>query len=278
MDWSKAINILIIAFLITNLILVYVLIDNKRDESAYLTVKEEFIKEVKELLSQKGIKIDADIPKTIPSLPLLTIEYEILDPEKLAEKLLGDYSTEIVNGEILYKKGNETLEVIENKKIIYKNDSSIKIYNELNKDIVVSIAENFITNNDFAQNDYKLTDFSFDGNRYILRYTKKNKDILLEKSYMIFEIDNTGIKRFERLWFNFVKTNERKITISAAPESLLRLLTMEDVYSKTIVDISLCYYFDPIKHGARDWKKTLKGQAGPAWRIKFSDGTLIFID
>ncbi|WP_427340521.1 two-component system regulatory protein YycI [Caloranaerobacter sp. DY30410] len=278
MDWSKAINILIIAFLITNLILVYVLIDNKRDESTYLTVKEEFIREVKNLLLQKGIKIDADIPKTIPSLPLLTIEYEIQDPEKLAEKLLGDYSKEVVNGELLYKNGSKTLEIIDNKKIIYKNDSSIEIYDELNKDIAVSIAENFIKNNDFAQNDYELTDYSFDGNRHILRYTKKNKDILLEKSYMIFEIDNTGIKRFERLWFNFVKKSERKITISAAPEALLRLLTMEDVYGKTIVEISLCYYFDPIKHGAGDWKKTLKGQAGPAWRVKFSDGTLVFID
>ncbi|KPU27216.1 hypothetical protein TR13x_06560 [Caloranaerobacter sp. TR13] len=278
MDWSKAINILIIAFLITNLILVYVLIDNKRDESAYLTVKEEFIKEVENLLSQKGIKIDADIPRTIPSLPLLTIEYEIQDPQKLAQKLLGDYNKEVVDGEILYKNGSETLKIIDNKKIVYKNDSSIKIYNQLNKNIAISIAENFIKSKGFDQNDYKLTDYSFNGNRHILRYTKTNKDMLLEKSYMIFEIDNTGIKRFERLWFNFVKTSERKITISSAPESLLRLLTMEDVYGKTIVDIRLCYYFDPIKHGARDWKKTLKGEAGPAWRIKLSDGTLIFVD
>ncbi|QIB27921.1 two-component system regulatory protein YycI [Caloranaerobacter azorensis] len=278
MDWSKAINILIIAFLITNLILVYVLVDNKRDDSAYLTIKEEFIREVKKLLLQKGIKIESDIPKAVPSLPLLTIEYEIQNPEKLAEKLLGNYSKDVVNGEILYKNGNKTLQIIDNKKIIYKNNSSIKIYDELDKNIVVSIAENFIKNNDFTEDDYELTDYSFNGKSYFLRYTKKSKDMLLEKSYMIFEIDNTGIKRFERLWFDFVKTSERKVTISSAPESLLRLLTMEDVYGKTIVQIDLCYYFDPVKHGTGDWKKTLKGQAGPAWRVKFNDGTLVFID
>jgi len=277
MDWSKAKNILIIAFIITNLFLAYVLIDSKNIDNPI--IDDEFITDVRNLLLEKDIKIDSTIPTEIPSLPLLTIEYETYKPVDLASKFLGQYTTENIEGKEYYRNGTETLIINNENEIIYTNDDNVKKIESLEKKDLIKIAEDFIKDKGFASNDYKLSDFRESNGTYYIEYNKVIQDTFFEKSYMKFNIDASGIKKFERYWVSSAELGDNNMTLMSAPRALLKLITMKDAYGKTITDISACYYLDLQKHmSIGDPKKMKSGNATLAWRIQFSDGTKIFLE
>lgn len=277
MDWSKAKNILIVAFIITNLFLAYVLIDTKSIDNP--TVDNEFITDVRNLLLEKDIKIDSTIPTEIPSLPLLTIEYETYKPVDLASKFLGQYTAENIEGKEYYRNGDETLIISNGNEIIYTDDNNIKKIQSFEKKNLIRIAEDFIRNKGFASDDYKLSDFRENNGVYYIEFNKVIKDMFLEKSYMKFDIDASGIKKFERYWISSAELGDNNIALMSAPRALLKLITMKDAYGKTITDISTCYYLDLQKHmSVGDPKKMKGGKATLAWRVQFSDGTKIFLE
>lgn len=78
MDWSKAKTILIIAFIVTNIVLGYALFNSQRIDEP--TLKEDFITDVAKLLKEKDITLNTAIPKEIPSLGIMTVEYEQRTP------------------------------------------------------------------------------------------------------------------------------------------------------------------------------------------------------
>lgn len=277
MDWSKAKSILIIAFIVTNLFLVYVLYSTQSIDNT--NVDYEFINDVKDLLLEKKINIDSTIPTEIPSLPLLTIEYETYDPHELADTFLGEYTIEEVEDNEYYKNGKEALTINNSNEIIYTNENNTEKLNSLEKDELIALAEKFIRDKGFAIDDYKLSDFRESDGTYSIEFNKYIENIFLEKSYMKFSIDEYGIRRFERYWVISAELGESSITLVSAPRALLKLVTIEDAYGKTIIDIVPCYYLDLTKHTSIGDPKNMKGgKAALAWRIQFSDGTKIFLE
>ena len=277
MDWSKAKNILIVAFIITNLFLAYVLLDTKSIDNP--TIDEEFISDVKELLLEKDIKIDSTIPTEIPSLPLLTIEYETYKPVDVASKFLGKYTIKNIEGNEYYTNGTETLTINNGNRIIYSNYNNIKKINSIEKKNLIAIAEDFIRDKGFETNDYKLSDFRENNGTYYIEFNKVIQNMFFEKSYMKFNIDTAGIKEFERYWVRSAELGDNNITVMSAPRALLKLVTIKEAYGKTITDISTCYYLDLQKHmSIGDPKKMKGGKATLAWRIQFDDGSKIFLE
>ncbi|WIV12504.1 two-component system regulatory protein YycI [Proteiniborus sp. MB09-C3] len=281
MDWSKAKNILIIAFIITNIFLAYVLI-NSRNTNVPI-VGDDFIKDVKAFLLEKNIKVAVDIPKDIPSLPLFRIKYEIYNPQDIANRFLGKrYTTETIKGNpySYFINGNKNVTVKNGNEIIYENTDTSLLYDNLTTNKAENIAKGFIEDKGFSVDDYKLSIINHEDGAYFIEYTKIIDDFYFEKSYMRFIISSTGINRFERYWIESAESDDPiTITIMSAPRALLKLLAMEEAYDKTIEEISICYYLDPQKHmGASDPGNTKGGKATPAWRIIFDDGTKIFLE
>lgn len=284
MDWSKAKNILIVAFIITNLILTYVLIENRPMED---TFNDEFITNVKEKLSEKDIKLSdkVEIPIETPSLPKLTIEYDIYKAPKIAEAFFDKYSQTVLSNAHIFRAENETLAVKNNKELIYTNRNYKNKYEDLSEKGLKKIVQEFLTDKGFATDDYKLADYDYITEKKIhqLKYVKVYKDKYVEKTYMKFQIDKSGVIKFERFWVDVKDRTENKILVSSAPNALLRLLSKKEVTGKTITDISLCYYFDPNRESEKheemfDPDSTSTAQATPVWRIKFSDGSTSFIE
>ncbi|MTI46244.1 hypothetical protein [Sporosalibacterium faouarense] len=281
MDWSKAKNILIVAFIITNLILAYVLIDNRASET---TMDEKFINNVKEKLLVKDIHISPDIqiPLGKPSLSKLNVEYQVYSPTEIAEAFLGDYNynTSITKDSYVYKKNNQVLTIShDNKKIVYVNnndESDIVTSPDLSEKRVHFLIEVFLNEKGFADDDFKLINYNFDKMPYTLEYVKVYKGIYVEKTWMKIEIDKSGVRKFERMWID-IDGVDTKVSINSAPNALLTLLSKEDISEKTISDMSLCYYLDSEEKDNLDSEKIIAGQATPAWRIEFSDGTKEFL-
>jgi regulatory protein YycI of two-component signal transduction system YycFG len=273
MDWSKAKNILIIAFIITNLLLIYVIKSNENSHQMYPTINEAFIEDVKDRLLRKNIQVSTEIPKETPSLPILNVEYEIYNsPHKLAKSFLGEYN-QGHHEFIYYNDKGEKLTLIDDKRILYESNSKNKLYDNLSKEQLIKITEDFIEQNGFKTGDYRLNNFRFTNGKYFLEYTKLYNGMSIETSYMRFEIDKTGIKKFERQWVKSIVPNERKIIITPAPEALLKLLLMEEHYGKTIMEIELCYSSSFEERNPEDWKRIVKSNVDPTWKVKFKDGT-----
>lgn len=278
MDWSKAKSILIIAFIITNLILGYVLVENKDIDE---TFNKEFIEDVKAKLLEKNINVIAEIPLDAPSLPKLTVEYEVYNPQELAMIFLGKYDEkDEKDNKKIFKSGDKTLHVLDNnRKLLYRFNNSEEKYNNLSESKLKLIVEDFLKNKGFRTDDFKLGDYDYDPmtKTHYLEYVKRYNGRFVEETYMRFNINNTGVIEFERYWLETKEITDSNFSISSAPNVLLRLISKIDVIGKTITDIDLCYYFSVnYDYEYVNPKNAMKGQAIPAWRIKFSDGTKKF--
>lgn len=280
MDWSKAKNILIIAFIIMNILLGYNLYMNKQIDEKL--VSEELIESTMRLLNEKGIGIKTEIPRTIEGVPSLTVDYENSDINSLNNQFFEG------RGEI-YKVDRDSIKVSyeeeevlykENKKLIYKSNKieaeSGKTPEEL--EVAIKIAKDFIRDRGFEVLDMKLTHSSIEDESYNLIFSKIYNDIYVEDSYTRFVIDSSGVREMERVWLRVVKEGENPIYPESAPKALLELITREEAYNKNIVDINLCYYFNLDDSEFGEDLDVRKGRAMPTWRIQLDDGQKIIVD
>ncbi|WP_353094670.1 hypothetical protein [Tissierella praeacuta] len=279
MDWSKAKTILIVAFLVTNILLVAVLLSSQKQVET--TTKEGFIEDVTKLLNNKNISIDTEIPREIPSLNILTVEYEMLDSYEVNKNYFHGkgkiQSQDKGKTGIIYN--DEYILIIRKKILSYENNKQENKYKDLDNEKAKDIAVKFLEERNYDTSDMLLSYIKNEGNVYYLEFSKLYKDKYLENANTIVEVDSRGVRKLERKWLRALSEGETPIYISTAPKALLSLLSTEEVYGKTIKDISLCYYFDPVKQKyVQEAQDPRKGNTSPAWRVLFDDGYKIIID
>lgn len=280
-DWSKAKSILIIALIITNSLLGYVLFSNKINTDDTLT--KEFIQDATKLLNSKDIKLNTEIPIIKPNLYGLTVEYEKNDPSTINKNFFQGKGTIVSKSEVLLEISSDTEQVsIVNKKLlIYESKSNNKDYNISSNEEAENLAMKFLNEKGYITSDMKLSFIKLVDGIYNIEYTKVFDDVYLESSFTNIQLSNNGVLKLERTWLNTKDIGTSPKYISSAPKSILALISMEEVYGKTIKDISLCYYFDPEKHNydyMEDLVEAKQGSTIPAWRIQFEDGYKVFID
>ena len=279
MDWSKAKTILIISFIIVNVLLALALINAEQEVETI--VSEDFIEDSIRLLANKEISVATEIPREIPSLQSLAVEYEVFKTSELNDKFFEDQGKISIKEEGLVEIQNddERLTIFNNKLIIYESNKIGEIRSLSTDDDALDMATDFLVHLEYDISDMKLSFIKKKEDRYYLEFSKSYNEKYLEFAFTNIQLDNTGIRKLERQWLNVIEVGDTPIFISSAPKSILGLLSMNEVYGKTIKDISLCYYFDPVKHDyIQNPLEAKQGKAIPAWRIQFEDGQKVFID
>ena len=281
MNWSKAKTILIIALLITNAILAIVLFSQDNQEVS--TIKESFITDVVNILKEKDISIAVDIPNEIPSLNTLTVKYEMLESFDINKRFFDGQGliNKFDEDKIIISRENESITIENNKKMIYKNKRESKGYENLDKDTAEQIVMKFLKDRSYDTSGMILwrNEIDEDLNTYNIEFSMLYKEKYLENTYTKAVIDREGVLELKRLWLDPISEGETPIYINTAPKALLDLIGNEDLYGKTINNISLCYYFDPKKDDyIEDPEETKEGKSIPAWRVTFEDGSKIIID
>lgn len=280
MDWSKAKNILIISLIFTNIFLAYVLFNLDREEQV-IVVEDKFIEDVLELLAKQSIKVKTQVPKKTPNLPIVSIEYEVYNTEKVLKKFLGEYEEKLENGQMIYKNENLAIRFEKNnKKLIYEDHSLIDSDKKakLTQEEAISLAEDFILDHGFNLKKAKLNFVTENDGIYELQYNKAIQDIIVEETEMNLTVSSQGIHSFERYWIKNIEEEKQTIKPTSATKALLRLLVRDEYYGKTINGIDICYYFN-----MEDYKKdsnlenSTGGIAIPTWRISFDDGEKVFL-
>ncbi|WP_129596314.1 two-component system regulatory protein YycI [Anaerophilus nitritogenes] len=267
MDWSKAKNILIIALVVTNLFLIYNIEKDIFKESALSMVYDKNIEDVVEILKEKNIKIETEVPKTILELPVLNVEYETYDEKEVGEKFH------------IKSKDTRSINIVNHKILMYENlDNRIHIQN-MDEQKAVHEANQFIKDYDFLDRDvvYDKTVKTPDG--YHVFFKQKYKGHFLEISYMHIVVNASGIKKFERVWLKPLQFDENKKEIIPATKALLK--SMEQIKTSNeqvkIKKIDLGYWFDPSRISLTNSDNIKSGTAIPAWRFTLKDGNIVFI-
>lgn len=282
MDWNKSYNILIIAFLIVNLLLLSFIYFSKNADLNYnLKEKEEFLKSVKTILAQKEISVSCEVPSKIHEAPFLELEYDIIQPSReLVEKYIGKFSGPINNEMLMYKNESEAIEIEGMKKIIYSNNAlnTLEVPNDKPDSSLLSSDEAQKIINDFcAEKNVDLTDFikiceSSDHNLKRVKFVEKYKGYNLENSYIDFTIMKGQVYVFKMQ--KVARINERAdIKSISAAEALLRLMTFEDISDKDIIDIQICYYTKEDE----DFKNKNSISTDLIWKVIFSDNTYVYL-
>src|SRR5690606_32339182 len=139
--------------IITNILLAYVLYINENSKDT--TLNDEFIEDVIRLLKNKDIEIDTEIPKTIPSLLSLSVEYEINSPEKLNKDFFNGNGTISSKGEGLVeiKHNNELISIINQKLFIYEAENQGDKYNITSQEEAIEIATDFLQERNISTSD-----------------------------------------------------------------------------------------------------------------------------
>ena len=274
MDWSKAKNIMIVAFIFTNIFLIYILVGKSSIEDPILS--KAFVEKSESLLEGYGIKVETDIPKTKAQLNTIVVKYENKDEGKI-NRLFFDG-----RGERAEEDGLVSLEYegqiikLGKKDIKYSKNIDDRVYENLNKEEAIKLSKDFMTERGYTISDMVLDYVVEKDGGYLIEYSKLYKDKIVETSYTRFFVDSRGVKTFDRLWLEIDSEGENQLDIFPASKAILGLLGKEDYKGKTIVDISLCYYFNS-EHNLEDVRE-FTGRAIPAWRIKFSDGQKFIVD
>ncbi len=268
MDWSKAKNILIIAFIVTNVFLVITIERNLFQEQSIPLPIDKTMEGIIHVMQEKDIHIEIDIPRTMAPMSVLEVEYETYEDDGISSLAYKGKDTD--NG----PRGQ--FEVENGKVLVYTAEGSIKIGTRIDSEKVQERAEKFLTYYGFMKNDVAHWHTDFDGETYQVVFKQKYKGTFLEDSYMKVQVTEHGdIRYFERVWLKPIKMGDSKNEIMPSTKALLKAMEKlnETEGPKNIIDISVGYRFDP-----PNWQNARSGTAFPVWRIVLDEKKTIFVD
>jgi len=295
MDWSKAKNVLIIAFIATNIFLTYNIQDRLFGQQEIQLINDEYVSNVEQHLNDNGITLDTHISRDVISLPVLVVRYKTFESNAIAEVFLGknyDEKVATLEDKILKRevfKGPDKELVIEGgKKLKYKNMSIEKNNYSLNENTIKKISNDFLIQHNLMKSGIELdqiyygTEYDFDDEFvYKLVYNQTYQNKFLGDSYIHVYVNHRGVVGMEAMLLEYEKTQEQKKQIIPAPEALMRAMNVilqENKEPIAIKDIEIGYYFGPTYYMESHWKEIESGTAFPSWKITIQNGKNYFIE
>ncbi|SET01379.1 Two-component signal transduction system YycFG, regulatory protein YycI [Natronincola peptidivorans] len=288
MDWSKAKNILIVAFIITNIFLIYHIQKDMFDKGELQLISDAYIENVETYLKDRGVKLDIDIPREIVSLPSLMVRYRAFEPKEIAEKFLGENYEALENN--VFISGEKKVESISNKKFIYRNFAKESINYPLDEKEAIKISDRFLKQQDLLIEDLVLQQIYFgviedygEVPLYKLVYNQNYKNMFLAESYIHVYIRHKEVVGVEAMLLEYEKTDGDRKRIIPATEALLR--KMNDIIKESegnhdiaITEMEIGYYFNTEDINFTTWDTIEAGTAFPSWKIVLSNGKTFYVE
>ncbi len=228
MDWTKAKTILIIALIATNVFLIYSLLDRHSDRGE-MTNEEVIL----QLMEQRNIELEVDIPRLHPSLRIIQGEYLSVDREEIAA-LAQEMPTATSDYEGVAEDFLEYLGILDDETVYEETelfedgdiDASVRFKNEVEG---LQIAENYI---EVYFKDGRITDMNYH-------------------------------------WLDDVEVSPRKIETMSAAVALMSLVNQQPGAKMTITGIELVYW---VPDTDMELGETVSDTAFPTWEITLSSG------
>ncbi len=274
MDWRKAIYILIISFILLNISLA-VNLWNKGKPEAVLELTENQRHEIADVLKQKGIELETDIPEQGEPQAFLEIGYKSVDKSKAVEAFLGnkaDIQKHEIEGGTSYTAGDKQLIVMENGIITFFDKGSKDAILDLTEDKAQKLAEDFLRNHMGLPENAILNSITYDekSKGFLIEYIKTYDGFLITNSYMDILVTPTGIKSFYQCWLNPCGYRGKKRSVISPLTAVMRVADERSKSPMTITRIHQGYYSK--FYDAERW------QAAPVWTVYTKDGNIYYVN
>ncbi|MGI6486446.1 MAG: hypothetical protein GX759_05425 [Thermoanaerobacterales bacterium] len=273
MDWRKAVNTLIISFILLNVFLVFNLWDKNRPESGF-KLSQQQQHDITEMLKQKGITVETEIPEDGEPQAFLEIGYDKIDKQSVVEAFLGkgirvqEYG---IDGGNNYINGDKQLIVMDNGIISFFDKSNKARDLNLNEDEARILAEEFMIKHTGIPQNAILYGIAYEqkGEGYLVEYIQTHDGFLIANSYMDILVTPSGVKSFYQCWLNPYGYKGRKKTVIPPLTAIMRVAD-ESTSPLTITRIQQGYYSK--LYDAEKW------QAAPVWIIHTKDESKYYVN
>lgn len=271
MDWNKSNIVLIVAFLIINIFLLFSILykDNGKDAT-----EEIFHQQLYEMLSDKGINIKTEVPKGYTKVPFLELEYEeILLTENMVKLFLPDFDGEFYENVFIYSTDKERLTKIGNNKLVYEKIDVNEVIKIKNSDDNKKIINDFCRNHKVVMTGFMEETYFIKDGFEIYEFKQMYEGFSIDNSYRKFIIKDNEIVKFEMQTVDDI-IKKAEVDVVDPYEALIRLITESENYNKEIIDMKACYY-----NSTSNIDTTLDYfDSDLVWKVIFSDGSYFYLD
>lgn len=277
MDWMKSKSILILALILTNLVLVYSVMDSRKTFDDREGQAVASWQQVSEIAKQKQITIGKEPEFYKSQLSGVRLEYQMYDPDQIAQNLMGTYSVKL--GKYTSNMGEEmTLE--NGNKLLYAKSIPKADNNPVPLDLSMAQikAERFLNDVQFSSADMVLWHVQQQGDLTTVIFRQYYKNLFLDDAYMAVTFQGDQITKFERKWFNPPEDlNYKRNIISPSKALFMAMDTLYEAGEKPPLEIKaleLGYRLD-----SSSLVSSVKaGEASPYWRILTTSGKVYYIE
>lgn len=277
MDWTKSKSILMIALLLTNLILVFSLLDSYQVFDNKVDHEDKAWEQVLQVGKQKQISFNQPTILYSDTLEGVRLEYQMYDPEQIAQNLLGSYT--VVLGRYRSDTGDEMTLENGNKLLYAKNVPKDQSSSQpLDGSVAKIKAEQFLNDIKFSSADMAFWDVQKKGSLTTVIFRQYYNKLFLDDAYMAVTFQGIQVVKFERKWFNPPEnlSYTRKI-IRPSKALFMALDTIVEAGEKTPLEIKaleLGYRLD-----SNSLVSSVKaGEASPYWRVLTESGKVYYIE
>jgi len=228
MDWSKAKTVIILALLAVNIFLLATYGfdfedgNDVEDESALI-----------EILADRGINIECDIPKTHEDMPMVNVKHKYLSDEEIHDAMES----------VKLDLNNEQTEAS------YKN-----------------AADKVIENLGIMGETLYVNSININGKSAEISYCNMINGIAIEPCYIVCKFNKGKMVDFEYKWLDVVNVSSELNIISAAVALMDFTTEAKDELPLTVNEINLVYYLDE----DAGYENAVSDTAFASWEIRYN--------
>lgn len=275
MDWIKSKSILLIALLLTNVILLWNVLDSRHTFDAKTGEEANAWAKVKHIAALRGVALTSDeLPGYVQSLRGVRLEYQAYDAETLARQLLG-VST-LVLGKYVNSSGDYMTLENGNKLLYARNIQATNERRTLDANQAKVKADQFLNDIAFASGDMRFWDIKRSDTTTTVIYRQYSDTLFLDDAYMAITFKGEQIVTFERKWFNPPEHLEYSRGIIPPSKALFMALDQitTDQEEHIVKSLELGYRLD-----SSSLVSSVKaGEASPYWRVLLDTGEVYYIE
>lgn len=272
MDWRRVKTILIMALIVINILLAYIIFENNKIEKSTAIDRSLII----ELFDQRNIGIDENLLDLNPNLSNISLKlqtYNISDYEKIFIKNSLFEENENVRHEVKIEGG---------KALSFKTYGGMLDPVNLSDDVILENAYELIKSLGFHQEDLYLKSMGRTHEKSIITFGQKINGYILRDSEMIIKYNNDNLLEFYRLWYDVVDIQAQDFIFYEPEYALFEFLTQVEErrpnrkQALDLVDFDLVYQLSPDEVPNIE-NSVLEGEARIYYRVLTSDQELYLI-
>ncbi len=289
MDWSKAKNILIIGFTITNLLLFSLWI-REEERQVDPDMSPEYVVAVQEQLKENHIRFLGEMDTERKAVAPVMVQFVELNGPAIAYTLFGsDYQVTTDQYFEKYETEDETLTFNFGKEFFYTSRAVEEAYPDLDEKQAEEIALGFLSQMGIEETDVRLsymeeieyrepyTGYRLKPSSYQVQFLSTDGENMIGGSFFDLSITRAGVVFAHGLALEVVRASGETLLLPRMPDALLILMGQQEDQYKRIVSAEIAYNFDPYKNDYF-FGDVIEGEALPAWRFQFSDGSVKYLD